>query len=434
MSIMELVDAISQRNVLNKGSLTFSPSRSSPARNKLPASGMHRIYRAPQASVRATEQKALDKHKIGSTRRRRRDAVGRSSPSKEAGTGFSLEKSAKPLESLEKLEAPCLWLADADEVGASERGNEIHWRRSPRQRRPSRSLVIRQGNDDVSEIIDGDDTHYSSMDNPPFDRKKKSHYHTLLNIQNILQFIVCIVFCMMIFDSHHKVRKHKLQLKQYDEERAHILEQMMWIDQAAKKVHKKYAQKDLWEDINGDELLQRTKDELREQTGELRDEVKKLQLRIQLNARDRIEKRFGGRPMQVSLSLDPEGQQHLVLALSDDTPHAVSIFLEQIDRKMWDDIELQKLESGALQLSTNLPATTPTIEFIEASRSCHEIGSVVVRQLEAETMDISVLVLRIHMEENTPTDEEDICIGKLINGFGYLEQLEGIPQILDSQK
>jgi hypothetical protein len=213
---------------------------------------------------------------------------------------------------------------------------------------------------------------------------------------------------------------------QYDEERAHILEQMMWIDHAAKKVHKKYAQNNVWNSLNDDTLADEKPQELLGEAQGLRDALKKLQLRIQLNARERIEQRFGEGQAKVKIALNPD--QDIELALTEDTPHAASILLEQMDHHLWDTVELQKIAGEpVLQISTNFPATTPALEFIESSRSCKEKGSVVLRQLEAESMDLNVAVLRVHLEENTPIRDEDVCIGRIVSGFRFLQSVEDDP-------
>lgn len=436
----------SRRNMLNKtNSLTpRSPQKRGVASSATTiSSGLSttRIYRAPQASIRSDPRRNSKDSK--SARRRRWEIEQKMSALNIAGNA----KPVSPLAVQSGLEAPCLWM---DEMDESQSPDLHHFRGSPRQRRTVRSVrnhfQLRSGSaDDISETLDGDETasvftshtQYSYDKYAVDERKKHVTYRFLVNnLQGIVQIVVIVVLGTMIFDSHHRVQKHKVELQRYDEERAHILEQMMWIDQAAKKVHKKYAQKELWDNVNGEDLLQETKDQLRQEAEGLRDAVKKLQLRVQLNARDRIAQRFAENPVQVSLSLDPAGTHHLVLRLSDDTPHAAQTLLEQIDKKLWDNIELQRLESGAIQVSTStsLPTTSPVLEFVESSKSCHEVGSVVLHELEAEAMDLNVVVLRIHMEENTRILDGDVCIGKVISGLDYLKEVEGIPLIADRNR
>jgi hypothetical protein len=228
--------------------------------------------------------------------------------------------------------------------------------------------------------------------------------------------VTVFVLGWIIYDSNRKVAIHKEQLQQYDEERSHILEQMMWIDKAAKKVHKRYSGAGLPSDLEAE-----SKEELTTDVQELRSEMEQLQLRIQLNARDRIHEKFGDNPMQVSLSLDAEGSRHVVIALSEDTPHAAGTWLQQIDKKMWDDVIFES-KADYVQASTRIPNTSPLLEFVEKSKRCRTIGSVALRQLE--NMELHVLVLRINLKEDTPMDESDVCIGNVIGGLDELRTLQ----------
>lgn len=244
---------------------------------------------------------------------------------------------------------------------------------------------------------------------------------------SITQVAVLIFFAFVVCDSRRRVHEHKQQLQQYDEERAHILEQMTWIDNAAKKVHKKYA--------GFDNLLLSTQHEKRLNDPALMDENKflkaqldQLQLRVQQNARDRTVRQFGDNPVQVALPVT-EGDvtgEHIVIALSDDTPHAASIFLQQVGAGMWDEVDFQRLQNGrVLQAATRYSNTMPVLEFIEKSRGCHTAGSVALHQLESD--DFHLLVLKIHMEESNAIDANDVCIGTVLSGLETLEQI--IPQI-----
>jgi len=249
----------------------------------------------------------------------------------------------------------------------------------------------------------------------------------------------------MVFDAHRKTGQHKTKLEQYDEERDHILEQMMWIDKAAKKVHQKfsdggandgtYYESNLNEDTN--DSTDKNADPLRRSINELHEELYALKIRIQLNAREYIDNRFGDQPFEVALNIDGpnvinKSQRQFVIALSDDTPHAAATFVQQIDKKMWDEIEFEKFEdepsaAGIIQVTTKLhPNTMPLLEFVENSRGCHEIGSVSMRQLQ--TLELHVLVLRIHTKENVDIDQDsDVCIGKVVSGFNDLKQLQLVP-------
>jgi hypothetical protein len=310
--------------------------------------------------------------------------------------------------------APPVWQDDS-ELGPSV--PDYGQRTPPRFRGPSH-LQMSHGYDD-SENLDEEShshTHYDSQYN--IEEGSSRQMYKVPYFSNILQLMIILVLGVIVYDSNHKNSMHKAQLQQYDEERSHILEQMMWIDKAAKKVHKKYTNESLLKDIEAAD----SEGDLRQDVEGLRDEMEQLQHRIQVNARDRINDRFGDKPMQVSLSLDTEGSRHVTVALSDDTPHAAGTWLQQIDKKMWDDV-IFETTADSVQISTRMPNTSPLLEFVEKSRRCRKIGSVAVRQLE--NMELHVLVLRIALKEDTPMEESDVCIGRVVGG---LDELRLLPQ------
>jgi hypothetical protein len=387
---------------------------------------LHRLYKAPLALVRRSSiheapAERKPKPKTGSTRRRRRPSITQTNE----GTGFVRQGSSSSLiEGMARTPStPPVWPAD-NELGSSvpDYAQRIH----PRFRhRPSQHLQVSHGFDD-SEYLDDEShshSHYESqygVEEGPFFRMYK---YKGPHFSNILQLMIILVLGVIVYDSNHKNSMHKAQLQQYDEERSHILEQMMWIDKAAKKVHKKYTNESLLKDIESAD----SEVDLRQDVEGLRDEMQQLQRRIQLNARGRINERFGDKPMQVSLSLGAEGSKHVTVALSDDTPHAAGTWLQQIDKKMWDDV-IFETTADSVQISTRMPDTSPLLEFVEKSRRCREIGSVAVRQLE--NMELHVLVLRIALKEDTPMDESDVCIGRVVGG---LDELRLLPQTVQHE-
>lgn len=246
---------------------------------------------------------------------------------------------------------------------------------------------------------------------------------SLANFTNLLQLLVLVVLAGIVFDGHHRVKKHKVQLQQYDEERAHLLEQMMWIDKAAKKVHQK-AQLD--KDVHAE-----TKEELEQDVLQSRQELEKLQLRIQLNARDQLSSHFDDKPVQARLQIqtihNEKELHHIVMALSEDTPHAAATLVNQIEKHLWDEIIYQKVTDETsghsyVQATAKHPITTPLLEFVEKSRGCSERGSVALRQLEER--DLHVIVLRFNMQANTPMDDYDVCVGTVVHGLELLEAVE----------
>ena len=115
-----------------------------------------------------------------------------------------------------------------------------------------------------------------------------------------------------------------------------------------------------------------------------------------------------------------------MIALSDDAPHAVNTFLQQVTIGLWNEIDFQQMQNGrVIQASTRYDDTKPILEFVEQSRGCHTAGSVALHQLESD--DFRVMVLKIHMDASATVDTDDVCIGNVVKGFEYLERV--LPQL-----
>jgi cyclophilin family peptidyl-prolyl cis-trans isomerase len=255
----------------------------------------------------------------------------------------------------------------------------------------------------------------------------------------IAQGIIVILFIFILYDSRRRNIQHQQQLAMLDEERAHILEQMTWIDNAAKKVRKKYSSgydsTMLLQPVqsNNGNVKSKSK-EAQHNTDEnkmLQSKIDMLQLRVQQNARTRTSIQFGDEPVQVSLPIS-EGDvrnEHFVIALSDDAPHAVNTFLQQVSIGLWNEIDFQQIQNRrVIQASTRHSDMKPILEFVEKSRGCHKAGSVALHQLESD--DFHVTVLKIHMDASATVDTDDVCIGNVVNGFDLLERIQSqIPEI-----
>jgi cyclophilin family peptidyl-prolyl cis-trans isomerase len=262
-----------------------------------------------------------------------------------------------------------------------------------------------------------------------------------------LQGIVLLAFAFVLYDSRRQHFQHRLQLQQLDEERAHILDQMTWIDNAAKKVHKKYSTGGYNEKLlqPGMDIKTSNPDEhdnfyelnqSRDENKILKLQIEQMQLRVQQNARSRTNYQFGDKPVQVSLPIQKGDvlNGHLVIALSDDAPHAVNTFLQQVSNGLWNEVDYQQIQKGyVIQATTQLSDTEPILEFVEKSRGCHKAGSVALHQLEYE--EFHVLVLKIHMQETSGfSSVNDVCIGNVLSGIDLLEKIiPHIPAIYDSK-
>lgn len=344
---------------------------------------------------------------------------------------------------------------------------------------------------------------------------------------------VLIALAGLTYYSHRRVEAHKLQLRQFDEERTHILEQMIWIEKKKSRAHtvthpttaaattqqrldalSLSSLNDLTQQLQLEEeqfrqqqQQQQEDEEDEEQDGDgsgssssfmmsgplnrqnsgiaiLRNQMEKMQLRIQLNDRHRLLEHFKNRPMHLTLGvkstpskdtidasastsknensdaaaggrdgdgnngsaqhhydfldgsnnknsgdLDGIPQHNLVIALSEDTPHATSVFLQQVEEGLWNAVQMKRFidAPSIIEATTPYKHTTPVLSFVEASIGCHETGSVSVHQIDDH--EELALVVRIRLSEDVaPTNHDEVCIGKLISGMNSLEELPLLPR------
>lgn len=429
----------------------------SPLKSPKPKIGshLHRLYKAPQASIRGDSvpststlsqgggtsfEESSSQHLVGGAARRRRGDHRVASTQYSEGNGFSLERQSSNRSITDEFlgasdhrllpEAPKLWSDDRERsnhvTSMHNSFPDLSKERSPlRPRR--RSIRIQSGMDDNSDRVMDDFSNqgtkvYNCSSRPkPRHHPDDKHQHanpirSWMSFTNAIQICVLLILAVFVYDSHHKAKAHRVRLREYDEERSHILEQMMWIDKAAKKVHNRYSTM-----LQKDPSLE-SREELVEETKYLRSELERVQLRIQLNARERIHQLFDEKPLHVNFKASLNNHvEDVILALSDDTPHAVATLLEQVDQKLWEDLAFEPVEPGIVQVSSLLPTSTPLLEFVERSRGCHEVGAVSLRSTIKD--EITMVVLRIHLGENVPLSDKDVCIGKLLQGLDALKSL-----------
>ena len=382
-----------------------TPNKSTP-RKTLSTS---RLYRAPQASIRAGPPPKI----VGSSTRRRRTSAGVKTQPFASPVHERKPSDASAVSDIPSV--PLLWNEEEESLLSMSPNpfyaqdwdtKEVRWKRSPsrRQRKPH-SLHILRGSDDPSEEDASSFAMDHSLEPTSFPRKLAGSW------TNLAQLVVMAVLAFMIFESNHRASHHKKQMEQYDEERAHILEQMMWIDKAAKKVHEKYNGAP-----DGLNLDAETHDELKKDVEHARSQLEQIQLRIQANARDRLQSKFGERPAQVMIQLNESGE-HMVVDLSDDAPHAVSTFIQQVDQGFWNEVFVAHEQKSFAEVSSRAKETSPLLEFTEKSRGCHEKGTVALRQME----ELHRLVLQVNLEENAHMDQSSVCIGRLISGMDVLQ-------------
>jgi hypothetical protein len=454
-------------------------------------SSMNRLYLAPQSTIRrhesspagSCEHKSSDLHTSGNAARRRRPKPLRKTDRSTSASGHASAQFSPcqtrhyvdPYQSdssndscAHPLDIAPIWGDDDEETGSVAPARGM---RSPPMRKQhraaSRRRLRRFGDsgsvcsfDPASNMQDDESmiSYYSNQSSKKVDTRDRPHGPSLIRRypssrlrslcrrwlpakghstvpwrrqSTFLQLALFLLLVIVVFDSKAKLYHHRTELNNMKEERAHILEQMTWIDLAAKKVHQHYGTpvyegRDLFAETDPRSLR-------------MREELDQMQLRIQQNSRERLAAHFGDGPAQVSLSLAQEGDDEryadsLIIALSDDAPHAVSTFVQQLmgPDKAWDRVTIQRLAQPddcsvvSLQARTEKHRVFPMLEFVEKSRSCDRVGSVSLHQLESGDDQFELLMLKVRLTnapENAHDSKDDICLGTVIAGLDALDNL-----------
>jgi hypothetical protein len=242
---------------------------------------------------------------------------------------------------------------------------------------------------------------------------------------------VVIPLCLYVFDAHAQKRSAKQQLQQYNEEHEHILNQMMWMDQAAKKMKAAHGAKQ-GEVLESYYAEDGATGELRESVHKLRGQMRDMQYRIQQNSKARITEKYGEGPVRVYVH--PEIEEDPLAAESDpvpeemtteiaielfveDTPHAVSTWMYQIERGHWNRVQMNWRGETSILSKPGSSVTSAMGDWAQTSR-LEFLEKFPVKHCEVVLVQegqMGVLSLKINLVEVPFFEQEEVCIGRLIN-------------------
>lgn len=435
------------------------PSNSSDDNNSMTTSrsASNRLYLAPQSTIRRMDSSDLPKAYSGTRRRRHKhsslqphspDSFKSKQQSNHNNTGYQTDSSHNSGILDEEMGGACNVSLSSHHFASparSLRRNKYRRRNQTRKQHsiPDLSVDLCDAENDAMSVYTSVTHHSSRSDKPrrarPTYSKKSNKLRLLCGTTNrsstpvmlpcapytsnkksvhsrtvLWQAALFVAILYGWYRTFAQLQWHRDELHRYETERAHILEQMTWIDHAAKKVHQHY------------------------HSSNHHGQLQALELRVQQNSRYNLEQIFGSKPVQVSLTL-PENSdetEHLVIALSDDAPHAVQTFVQQVHAGHWDHINVENYQPSdsdeeapdngmvLIQASTeDLLQLHPVLEFVEQSRGCQAAGSVSLQSLESDQLQILVLKVRLKDASTTVTNENDVCIGTVLKGLYDLEQM-----------
>lgn len=278
---------------------------------------------------------------------------------------------------------------------------------------------------------------YMMQSSPPLRRGPSTTSNTKpRRLGHLVQCVVVFIIFGLVWDSHRKVEQATEQLLRYQKEESLLIAQMDRVENRARDLREhisnikeeeaKVAEANSVEPALKTLRLRQELAHLEHEDKMIADQLKTLQRRIQKSARDSIVKMYGEGTIRVDLQLNfNTGSPGLLsLELSDHTPHAVWAWLQQLIRHDWNDAMFRwKLEHVVLATPARLSSQNYKLEFIERNEELnHEKYSVGLSQREDGGVN-----LYINLLDNGPYHENDVCIGKVVGGFGALNKLLNVP-------
>lgn len=287
-----------------------------------------------------------------------------------------------------------------------------------------------------------------------------------MKLGHVLQVVIVLAVMTLVYESHHKALFATSQLIQFKEEESLLLLHLQKIEQQSIQLHENLSRLarvgigggsdslTLTETSRGNELtdvgdsdggrevdfdlIHKQTQQLYQMEEELDHEVKTLQSRIQLSARNHIIQEFGEGPVQVVLELDfgstsnnnnnkdksnisySQGPHQISILLWHDTPHAAWTWLEQIGNNAWDGVEFKWQQGHIIDAAPRQsePDGGGMIEFVERSQHAHQAWTVGVRESSKGAMG-----MYINLQDNSNLHKHETCVGKVIDGFDALQRL-----------
>jgi len=279
-----------------------------------------------------------------------------------------------------------------------------------------------------------------------------------MKLGHVLQVVIVFAVMALVYESHHKALFATSQLMQFKEEESLLLLHLQKIELQSIQLHENLSRlaragigggsngngNGSAADNNGNEisggvggsagsgrdvdfdLIHKQTQQLYQMEEELNHEVKTLQSRIQLSARNHIIQEFGEGPVQVVLELDfgnndpnNAGPHRISILLWHDTPHAAWTLLEQIGNNVWDGAEF-KWHQGHIIDAVPLRSDPDDgkIQFVEHAQHSHQAWTVGVRE-----SDKGAIGMYINLQDNINLHKHETCVGKIIDGFDALQRL-----------
>jgi hypothetical protein len=244
-----------------------------------------------------------------------------------------------------------------------------------------------------------------------------------------MQMLVIGIVIFLVFDAYSKALAATDKLQAFSEEESIMMLHLQRIEQQSINLHENIArlsdvssaitsgQDASQKDSIDTNLVRIQTQQLYQMEEELDHELRALQTKLQNVARSAIINTFGEGPVQVNFVLDfPDSRPDhdtVSILLWYDTPHAAWTWIQQIRKGEWNGATFSSKATTieAAPVISNLGG----LEFVEKSSKGHGAWTVGLAD------DNGSLRMFINMQDNVR--KNDVCVGKVVDGFDALQEL-----------
>ena len=331
----------------------------------------------------------------------------------------------------------------------SSSSTDSMWSRAPVNRTESRSLSLRSRGRRTSleEIVSSPSmdlsshkspqtwSYSSSHDKPPLRGSKGADGYPIVKNTSFMQMLAVLVLTCLVYESYHRAistteqfekLKHNesvmmLHLQRLVQHNIHLHEDLGRLNDGAVVAKDKPTTRKDSEPIDA-KLIHVQTQQLYQMEEELSHELRGLQAKLQHVARGSIAGAFGEGPFQVSFDLDlggkKDGTERISISLWNDTPYTAWTLMDQVQRGLWTGSTFKFDKGLSLTATPPNPDDSMKLDFVEKSQKNHEAWTVGLSESDGGGLNLFV-----NLQDNSSYRKHDVCIGKIVEGFGSLQKL-----------
>lgn len=267
---------------------------------------------------------------------------------------------------------------------------------------------------------------------------QKTLLYIRINMQVVLEALLLIGILLLLWDFHSNKLVVNQQINQLQQEKKTMLLQVNEIAKSSLRLHQKFSQvadhkqeESITESLQQQEpeqeyrLIRKRMTEFQDQEKQLNDKVDFMRSKIQHSAKRKIQTTFGTGPIKVVLELTlgdykfQTGTPLSILLFVEETPHAVWMWLEQIQLKMWDGIQIGWERDQHLDFMLSSQQQQQQLDFPEMSKHSNKAWTLCAKNNNNK----NAMQMYLNIQGRQQVDPEETCFGIVVDSSDTIREL-----------